>query len=95
MESPEISSQTYDVSRKASLLKRFLALLIDGILAGVISALLGIVGTIAGAAYLLVRDGLDLGFMDLRSIGKKIMKLRQKSKQKVPKRKELLYSLSL
>ncbi len=84
MESPETTTQTYDVSRKAGLLKRFLASLIDGIIAGVISALLGIVGTLAGAAYILVRDGLDLGFMDGRSIGKKLMKLRPVSLDGAP-----------
>jgi len=76
MESPESTTTTYDLSKKASLLKRFLASLIDGIIAGVVSAFLGKVGLLVGIAYLLVRDGLDFSFMDQRSIGKKLMKLR-------------------
>ena len=60
---------------KADLAKRFLAALIDGLLAGVVS-LIPVLGGLAAAAYMLVRDGLELEFMDRRSIGKKVMKLR-------------------
>ena len=60
---------------KADIGKRFLAALIDGLLAGGVS-LIPFVGGIAAAAYILVRDGLDLDFMDRRSIGKKLIKLR-------------------
>lgn len=38
--------------------------------------LIPIVGALAGAAYMLVRDGLEVDFMDRRSLGKKVMKLR-------------------
>jgi uncharacterized RDD family membrane protein YckC len=60
---------------KADLTKRFIAALIDGLLAGGVS-ILPFIGGIIGAAYILLRDGLDLEFMDRRSIGKKLMKLR-------------------
>jgi uncharacterized RDD family membrane protein YckC len=38
--------------------------------------LIPFIGGLIGAAYLLVRDGMDLDFMDRRSLGKKVMKLR-------------------
>lgn len=60
---------------KADLGKRFLATLIDSLLAfGV--GLIPVIGGIVGAAYILVRDGLEVDFMDRRSIGKKLLKLR-------------------
>ena len=62
-------------TNKADLVKRFVAALIDGLLAAVVS-LIPFIGSIAGAAYILLRDGLELEFMDRRSIGKKVMKLR-------------------
>lgn len=71
------STQT---ATKADLTKRFVAALIDGIIGGVLSFLVGLaipfVGGILGAAYILLKDGLDIEFMDKRSIGKKVMKLR-------------------
>ena len=60
---------------KADLGKRFLAALIDGALAGIVS-FVPVIGGLVGAAYMLVRDGLDVDFMDGRSLGKKVMKLR-------------------
>jgi len=60
---------------KADLTKRFIAALIDGLLAGGVS-LIPFIGGIVGAAYILVRDGLEIEFMDRRSIGKKLIKLR-------------------
>jgi uncharacterized RDD family membrane protein YckC len=60
---------------KADLAKRFLAALIDGVLCAVL-ALVPVLGALAGAAYVLVRDGLDVEFMKRRSIGKHVMKLR-------------------
>ena len=50
-----------------------------GAVAAIIDAVVGLVpfaGGIAATAYWLVRDGMDLDFMDHRSIGKKVMKLR-------------------
>ena len=60
---------------KADLGKRFIAMLIDAVLAAVVS-LIPFVGWIVAGAYMIVRDGLELDFMDRRSLGKKIMKLR-------------------
>jgi len=61
--------------QKADLGKRIPAALIDGLLAFVIGWI-PFIGGIIAAAYWLVRDGLELDFMDGRSIGKKLMKLR-------------------
>jgi uncharacterized RDD family membrane protein YckC len=60
---------------KADLAKRFIAALIDNVLASLVSAI-PVVGGIVGAAYILLKDGLEFEFMDKRSIGKKLMKLR-------------------
>lgn len=56
-------------------LSRFLAALIDGLIA-VGLGYLPYVGGLVGAAYILFRDGLDLPFMDRRSIGKRLLGLR-------------------
>lgn len=65
---------------KADLGKRFLAHLIDSLVAGVVGALVGLLvptlGGMVGACYYLFRDGMDFEFMDLRSIGKRVMGLR-------------------
>lgn len=61
---------------KADLTKRFLAILIDGMLAGIVGWIIPVVGGLIGAAYMLVRDGLDFDFMPNRSLGKKLMGLR-------------------
>lgn len=68
---------------KVDLGNRFIAALIDSVIAGVLSGVLSIggirgygFGLIVGAAYILVRDGLAFDFADGRSIGKKVMKLR-------------------
>lgn len=60
---------------KADLTKRFIAAIIDGVLAAGVS-LIPLLGGIIGGLYILLRDGLDLEFMDGRSIGKKLIKLR-------------------
>lgn len=77
---PHVSSDSDEVPigapmAKADLTKRFLAALIDGALAAVVS-LIPLLGGLIAAAYLLLRDGMELDFMDRRSIGKKVMKLR-------------------
>lgn len=54
---------------------RFLAMLIDGVVAMALG-LVPVVGGIAGAAYFVVRDGLTLDFMNERSLGKHLMGLR-------------------
>ena len=84
---PDTSSEVEAAaSDKPDHLKRFLAQLIDGIIAAVVfwglifvtlfSTVGIILGVLLAAGYFLVRDGLDLDFMKGRSLGKKIMKLR-------------------
>ena len=60
---------------KADLGKRFIAAIIDAVIA-VFVGFIPIIGGLIATAYWLVRDGLDVDFMDHRSIGKKVMKLR-------------------
>jgi len=60
---------------KADLAKRFIAVVIDAVIA-VVVGFIPIVGGLIAAAYWLLRDGLDIEFMDHRSLGKKVMKLR-------------------
>lgn len=73
MTDPVVSPAPPPPPAKADLGKRFVAALIDGILATIV----GLVpfGGFIGAAYLLLRDGLDFDFMKHRSIGKQVMKL--------------------
>lgn len=68
---------------KADLVKRFLAALIDGLIAGAIGyvfgwfgTFMGGVGTLVGAGYILARDGIETPYTDGRSIGKKVIGLR-------------------
>jgi uncharacterized RDD family membrane protein YckC len=60
---------------KASLSKRTLAMLIDGVIAAVLT-LLPYLGGLLAAAYLVSRDGLELDFMHRRSLGKHVMGLK-------------------
>jgi uncharacterized RDD family membrane protein YckC len=60
---------------KADLGKRIVAAIIDAVCAFVVG-LIPIIGGLIGAAYLLLRDGFEIDFMDQRSLGKKLMKLR-------------------
>ncbi len=67
-------------ARKTLLWKRFLAALIDGLIAGLL-ALLGSllherIGLILGGTYILLRDGLSLPFINQRSFGKQLLGLR-------------------
>jgi MFS transporter, DHA1 family, multidrug resistance protein len=55
-------------------LTRFVAFLIDAVAVALIG-LVPIIGGLAGIAYVLFRDGLDIEFMQRRSLGKKLMKL--------------------
>lgn len=65
---------------KADPAKRAIAYLIDSFLAGALGVLGGLflssVGGLLGAGYMLLRDGLDVEFMDRRSIGKRLLNLR-------------------
>jgi uncharacterized RDD family membrane protein YckC len=60
---------------KADVVKRLLAALIDGVLCAV-ACVVPVIGGLAGAVYVAVRDGLDVDFMKRRSIGKQAMKVR-------------------
>lgn len=55
---------------KVELVPRFLAALVDGVLAGVVG-FIPVVGAIIGAVYMLFKDGLFEG----QSLGKKVLKL--------------------
>ncbi|MBN1824671.1 MAG: RDD family protein [Candidatus Eisenbacteria bacterium] len=72
---PKPEGPAHRATAKADLGKRFVAILIDGILSGLIG-LVPVIGGLIGAAYMLTRDGLNFDFMDKRSLGKKLMKLR-------------------
>lgn len=69
------SQDPYPVTDVPDFPNRFLAALIDGVIAGVVG-LVPFIGGLAGTAYLVCRDGLDLDFADRRSIGKRVMQLR-------------------
>ncbi len=60
---------------KADTMKRFVAVLIDGVIAAVLTYI-PYIGGLLGALYILLRDGFEFEFMDLRSVGKRVMKLR-------------------
>ena len=49
-------------SRKPDILKRIVAAIIDGAIAAVLN-LIPLIGSLAGLAYILVRDGMDFDFM--------------------------------
>lgn len=63
------------VLAKADLGKRFVAVIIDAVIATVLG-FVPLIGGLIAAAYWLFRDGLEFEFMDYRSVGKKLMKLR-------------------
>lgn len=63
------------VAKKADLTKRFLAFVIDAVIAAILSVI-PYLGSLLAAAYFLLRDGFDLEFMDHRSVGKRLMRLR-------------------
>jgi len=54
---------------------RFLAFIIDCLIASLL-LMAGKIGVLLAAAYWLLRDGLELSFMNKRSIGKNLMKLK-------------------
>jgi len=69
---------------KADLFKRGAAIVIDSILAMIVTNLFAVIipfigsilGGLIGGAYMLTRDGLNIEALDGQSVGKKIMKLR-------------------
>ncbi len=56
-------------------LNRFLAIFIDGLIAGVLSNI-PLIGGLLGAGYYVTRDGFEFEYMDQRSLGKHVMGLR-------------------
>ena len=64
-----------DPSAKVDPQKRLVAIVIDAVIAVAIG-MIPWVGGLVSAAYWVLRDGLDLPFMDQRSVGKKLTKLR-------------------
>lgn len=70
-----VSPAAAATAAKPDIGKRAIAAIIDGAIAGAVG-LVPVVGGIVGALYILLRDGFEYEFMDGRSIGKKLMKLR-------------------
>ncbi len=63
--------------RKADNFNRLLAVAIDSMIAGILSFIpLVSIGWILAGLYMLFRDGTGFGFMEHRSFGKQIMKLK-------------------
>lgn len=63
-------------AERADLAKRGVAALIDGVIASVLTWAIPGIGGLVGGAYILLRDGFDFEFMQGRSVGKTVMKLR-------------------
>lgn len=62
-------------SARPDLGKRVIAYIIDVVITSVVM-FVPVVGVVTATVYWLVRDGLDFDFMNHRSIGKMVMKLR-------------------
>jgi uncharacterized RDD family membrane protein YckC len=60
---------------KADLVKRFVAAVIDAVI-GIVVNQLPVIGGLIAAPYMLLREVFEFDFMDRRSLGKKVMKLR-------------------
>jgi len=56
--------------------KRLGAFVIDLVIAMILASILGWIGALLAGAYMLFRDGLNLEFMNNRSLGKKLLKLK-------------------
>ena len=69
------SAESEPLGAKADLGRRFVAAVIDAVI-GIVIGLIPAIGGLAAAAYWAVRDGLEFEFMNHRSIGKHVMKLR-------------------
>ena len=79
MENPRVTAPEVATAAKAETSKRLLAYVVDLIVAGIAAGIVGIfshaLGSLAAATYLLLRDGLDLQYMQGRSLGKHVMGL--------------------
>ena len=60
---------------RADLGRRAVAALVDATVAWLLALAVPGIGGLAGAAYLLFRDGLEFDFMEHRSLGKQLLKL--------------------
>lgn len=72
------SSSAFPSAQAPEKATRLGAALIDGVIAFILTTLLGgipLLGGVVGAAYLVVRDGLELGPVRYRSVGKYLMGL--------------------
>lgn len=68
-------SPSSSMTEKADLVKRAVAMIIDSLIAAVVGAV-PYIGGLVGIAYMVLRDGLELEFMNRRSIGKQLIGLR-------------------
>jgi len=73
-ENPLVTSGIYQ-KPKADPSKRFIAAIIDSAIAFAL-CVIPLIGGIIGTIYMLLRDGMNYEFMDKRSIGKRLLKLR-------------------
>lgn len=80
---PPPPSQPPPSPLKADLGKRAVAMIIDAVIAAVIG-MIPAIGGLIGAAYMLLRDGLEFDFMNHRSVGKHVMKLHIESLDGTP-----------
>lgn len=69
---------------KADLGKRAVAVIVDSVIAGLMSVVIPGVGGLIATIYMVCRDGLEFDFMDHRSIGKHVMKLHIESTDGAP-----------
>lgn len=74
METNPDASANIKTDELATFGQRFVAGLIDGLLAGLLSVILGNFGTLIGFIYFVTRDALP--FLDGQSIGKRVMNIR-------------------
>lgn len=76
-ETPEFDTRPVTrAGSKADLTQRLIAAVIDGAVAGVLTAVIPGVGGLLGGLYILLRDGLDVEYLRGRSLGKTLMKLK-------------------
>ncbi len=78
-----VQQESAGAPAKTDVGKRVVAALIDFGIASFVGFVPGI-GQLLGAAYLVLRDGLELDFMNHRSIGKNVMKLHLHSVDDAP-----------
>ena len=76
MEDGQFDARPPTQTGKADITKRFIAVVIDGVIASVLSWAIPFIGGLLGGLYILLRDGLDVEYLRGRSLGKTLMKLR-------------------